>query len=270
MTEDEQYELEQVPDMEAAEHGASEAQINDPEENQVLEQITEPLRKREGIRHLWLGDTGQGKTVANDQLLRWIRKKRLVDITLTVDDKNAHAVQYVGGTLRTNPEHLRKTPVKDNENARHIIFRGIAETKRPGPDVDNLVSDSFQMAWELVRDKPCQVLVNIDELADASDNQHWIGGTNGYAAQSYRKGRAVGISIVATTQLPQLLPREAFGLSETIGIFRLTTREAAYLAKYRVIEESEVEPIANLKVGQFRLFRKSHPLDPRIYKFINI
>src|SRR5687767_8480810 len=62
--------------------------VETPEDAGILEKITEPLRKKEGFRHLWLGDSGQGKTVANDQTLRWIRKRRLVDVTLTIDDKN--------------------------------------------------------------------------------------------------------------------------------------------------------------------------------------
>lgn len=236
---------------------------------ELLKQICEPLLKPKpmGMRHLWLGDSGMGKTVANDLLIRWIQRMDLVKLTFSVDDKNAHEVQYEGGLLRTNPDDLDKNPPRGSERdrAHHVVFRGIANTKRPGPDVNNLIFDTAQRCWDLVREHSVQVLLNVDELADATNgHQGW---RQEEVAQTYRKGRAVGISIVATTQMPQLLPREAFGLSETIGIFRMSSRELDYLAKYRVIEPSEVESIESLSVGEFRLFQKSKPMDPKVYKF---
>lgn len=241
----------------------------DTRDHDVLERICEPLIKKPpmGMRHLWLGDSGMGKTVGNDMLIAFIRRLELVQLTLTVDDKNAHEVQYKSGLLRTNPDDLREHPPTSEEkpHASHVVFRGIANTRRPGPDVDNLIFDTAQMAWKVVREHSTQVLLNIDELADATNgHQGWRDQT---VAQTYRKGRAVGISVVATTQMPQLLPREAFGLSETIAIFRMSARELDYLAKYRVIEASELESVESLEVGEFRLFQKSRPLDPKVYKF---
>lgn len=238
-------------------------------DNEVLKSICFPLLKDKpmGIRHLWLGDTGQGKTVANGLLIEWIRRRKLVGLTLTIDDKNAHEIQYTGGLLRTNPNDLRSNPPGHSERdvASHVVFRGIAVTRRPGPDVDNLIFDAAEMAWGVVRNANGQVLLNIDELADATNGfQGW---RQDSVAQTYRKGRAVGISIVATTQMPQLVPREAFGLSETIAIFRMSSRELAYLVKYQVVEKSDADDIAGLEVGEFRLFKKSQPLDPRVYKF---
>jgi len=241
----------------------------DSREHDVLERICEPLLKKHpmGMRHLWLGDSGMGKTVANDLLVKWIRRRKLVDMTLTIDDKNAHEVQYESKLQRTNPSDLREHPPRDTEkdDSSHVIFRGIANTRKPGPDVDNLIFDTAEMAWSIVRESYSQILLNIDELADATNgHQGWRSES---VAQTYRKGRSVGISIVATTQMPQLLPREAFGLSETIGIFRMTSRELDYLAKFRVIEASEINSVENLEVGEFRLFQKSRPLDPKVYKF---
>lgn len=238
-----------------------------PAGDEILEQICAPLLRDKpmGMRHLWLGDSGMGKTVGNNLLIKWIRKRRLVDLTITIDDKSAHEVQYEGGLLRVNPNHLESEPPRRGEDQTHVIFRGIAVTKRPGPDVDDLILDSSNMAWELVRRKDCQILLNIDELADATNgSQGW---KQPEVASCYRKGRSVGISVVATTQLPQELPRAAFGLSETIAIFRMSGREVEYLESKRVIPASEVESITNLDVGEFRLFRKSFPLDPKVYKF---
>lgn len=236
----------------------------------ILDIILQPLEKRNGCRHLWLGDSGMGKTVANDALIRWILKHKMANIILTIDDKDAWEVQYKGGIERVNPAHLEthrphSLPEDKDRDARLIVFRGIAATRQTGPGVDNLIYDVVDMAWRMVREAPSTIVINIDELADATNgSQHW---KDPLVAATYKKGRGVGISLIATTQLPQELPRAAFGLSETIGIFRMTAREAEYLVKYRVIPQSEVENIEKLDIGEFRLFRKSKPLDPNIYKF---
>ncbi len=241
-----------------------------PVDDELLTLICRPLcpppgKKRTGMRHLWLGDSGMGKTYANDQLLKWIQRRRLVNYILTIDDKDVHEVQYLGGTLRVNPAHLKAVPPHEKENQRHMVFRGIAATKTPGPEVDDLIYDTSQMAWEMVREADIQVLMNVDELADATNgNQTW---KHPETAVLYRKGRSVGISVIATTQLPQEIPRAAFGLSETIAMFRMSGREAEYLASKKVIPDSEVEPISNLEIGEFRLFVKSKPLDPYVYRF---
>lgn len=240
--------------------------VKEPIGSGVLDSIVRPLRKREGFRHLWLGDSGMGKTVANNVLIQALAKSKLADVILTTDDKNAWQAQYPG-MQRINPADLRARPPSGDENPKHIVFRGIAATKRPGPDVDNLPHDVAQMAWGMVRVKPCSVVLNIDELADATNgHQSW---NQEEIAQVYRKGRGVGISVVSTTQMPQLLPREAFGLSETIGIFRMTTREIEYLHKYRVIEAQDVALIQELEVGEFMLYDKSaREPDRNVYKFV--
>ena len=230
-----------------------------------MERIAGALRKKEGFRHTWLGDSRMGKTTANVQLIRWVQQQKLVDVTLHVDDKDRWKAQYEG-TYRANPQDLKARPPRMGENPNNIVFRGVAISL----DLSNGVEPESvaDMAWALVRLKPVSVLVNIDELADATNgHQSWKGES---IPQLYRKGGGIGISVVSTTQMPQLLPREAFGLSDTIGIFRLTSREAEYLANYRVIGIEDVETIANLEVGQFILFAKSGNggnKDNNIYKF---
>lgn len=244
--------------------------------------ITELLRtKRFGFRHLWLGDSGMGKTEANKLLIAYCRRgkpeNRLINVTLHIDDKNRWEQQYEG-TPRISPEHYKHHTASGYyefqghrypEDKTNINFRGIAYVdpmtgKAPHENVSH--ESVAKMAWELVQEAPLQVLTNIDELADATNgHQNWSGQL---LPQMYRKGRAVGLSVVATTQLPQLLPREAFGLSDTIGIFRMSAREAAYLQKYNVISKEEVDEIAALKIGEFRLFRKSYPVDRTTYKFV--
>lgn len=242
----------------------------DPIKTGLLNVIAEPTAKGEGFRHLWLGDSRMGKTYANDILIKWLLKHRKIDLILTIDEKNAWEVQYKGGIERVNPAHLIEVKAGeqpgDPKDKRHIVFRGIAATKTPGPGVDNIIFDVANMGWEIIRVVPkTKVVLNVDELSDATNGgQHW---RDDAVATLYRKGGGVGISVIATTQLPQTLPREAFALPETIGIFRMSGREAEYLAEKRVISPSDIPSIEQLKVGEFRLFRKSVSLDPNIYRF---
>jgi hypothetical protein len=230
----------------------------DPFASGAIDKIASSLRNRDGFRHLWLGDTGMGKTEANKELISSIQRTKLIDITLTVDDKNRWKPQYQG-TFRANPEHLKREPIREGEDTSNIVFRGIALTTDLNDGVNP--ADVARMGWELVRLHPCSILLNIDELADATNGyQHWV---EEVIPQIYRKGRGVGLSIIAANQLPQLLPREAFGLSDTIGVFRLSE----YLYRYRVIEKEDIAIIENLKVGEWRLFQKSAPRDSNIYKF---
>lgn len=238
----------------------------DPLRAGVCEYIAGSLARHppEGFRHLWLGDSGMGKTQANRILIEQVLKLKHVTMVLTTDDKSSWAAQY-DGMCRIHPNDLRTNPPRSGEDRRHIVFRGIGITRTPSPEVANLPFDVAQMAWSLVRQHQCSILLNVDELADATNgHQSW---NEEDIAQIYRKGRGVGISVVATTQLPQLLPREAFGLSDTIGVFRMSSRETKYLYSNNVLGKDQIDEIEALKVGEFRLFRKSHPLDPNVYKF---
>jgi hypothetical protein len=221
---------------------------------QVVWQILAPIRHGAGTRHLWVGDTGMGKTTANRQLIDAALKLPTVAIVLTVDEKDPYEAQYKG-TYRVDPEALASSPPGPTESRRHIVFRGVAVSRNPDQSVS---CDSVaQMAWEIVyaSDSKQGVILNLDELADAliPNSQNWEGNA---IAGAYRKGRSVGISVIAGIQQPQLLPREAFGLAETMGLFRMDGREADYLRQKRVISQETADKLPNLQIGEFILSAK--------------
>lgn len=230
----------------------------------VTDEILAPLLKREGIRHLWLGDTRQGKTYANRVLLGRIIKRKLVDMVLTVDEKDPNSPQYEGHYL-ANTRHARDAaPSLNPKQTEHIVFRGVAYRRDLKDKVD--YTEMSVMSWHLIRLSPITLLLNLDELADATNgHQDWIADET---AQIYRKGGGIGLSVLATTQMPQLLPREAFALSETIGIFRMDGREADYLVRYRVITDEMAVVIPTLEVGQWLYFRKGGGgWDGNVYRY---
>jgi hypothetical protein len=234
----------------------------------VLQAITAPSRRGDGWRHLWLGNSGFGKTYANARLIDWAIRNRAAQLVLTLDDKSNFYAQYVG-TYRANPQDLRRRPPTGGERTDHIVFRGVALTRKfsDGCSAENIA----KLAQDIVGTSRGFVLVNIDELADATNGgQAWKrdDGSESTIAQIYRKGRGVGISVTATTQVPQSLPREAFALSDTIGLFRLTGREIDYLLGKRVITSELASVIPSLGVGDFILYDKNlTEWDGKIYRF---
>jgi len=234
----------------------------------ALQAITSPARKGDGWRHLWLGNSGMGKSYANARLVTYALQNRAAQIVLTLDDKSNFYAQYEG-TYRANPDDLRKRKPQGNERADHIVFRGVALTRKFD---DGCSAESVaRLGQEIVGVSRGLVLINLDELADATNGgQAWKReeGAESRITQVYRKGRGVGLCITATTQVPQSLPREAFALSDTIGIFRLTGREIEYLLKQRSITPELAAVIPTLQIGDFILYDKNQvDWDGKIYRF---
>jgi hypothetical protein len=234
----------------------------------VLPIITAPAKRGDGWRHLWLGNSGCGKTYANVRFVDWCLRNGVSHLVLTLDDKSNFYAQYQG-TFRANPSDLRKRKPQGREPSNHIVFRGVALTRKFN---DGCSAQSVaRLGQDIVASSRGFVLVNIDELADATNGgQAWTReeGNESAIAQVYRKGRGVGLSITATTQVPQSLPREAFALSDTIGIFRLSGREIEYLLKQRAITPDLAAVIPTLQMGEFILYDKNQVAwDGKIYKF---
>jgi len=233
--------------------------------NEALNIIFEPVTTDgEGFIHLWLGNTRKGKTYANNILVNEAIKRRYVDMVFTIDDKNPEKHQYTGA-FRANVNHLRSEPIRNSNDAHHIVFRGQALRSNLADKVDH--GEVAQMVWDLKRTTPkLRVLLNIDELADATNgHQDWKEDVNG---EIYRKGAGVKVSTTATTQMPQTLPREAFGLSQSIGMFQLDAREVSYLENYRVITPDMVPILSGLERGVFILDKRgAGGWDGNIYKF---
>lgn len=234
----------------------------------ALAAIVLPYTRGDGWRHLWLGNSGMGKTYANARLIVYALAVGATHLVLTLDDKSNFYAQYQG-TYRANPNHLQNNPIQNGENPQHIVFRGVALTRN---FADGCSAEEIAKCGQaIVGSSRGFVLINIDELADATNGgQAWKrdDGAESTIAQVYRKGRGVGLSITATTQVPQSLPREAFALSDTIGIFRLTGREIEYLLDKRVITEEVAKVVAGLQVGDWVLYDKNQAdWNGKIYRF---
>jgi hypothetical protein len=225
-------------------------ELRDREE--ALAAILSPLRRRQATRHVWLGEPGQGKTTANRELIEMGLEEGLLDLVLTHDEKDPYDQQYPG-TARVDPDDLARIPPRDNEDKRRIVFRGFAITLRhdQGCNPDSIA----RMAWEIVLQSRASIALNLDELTDCfiPNSQLWSGD---YIGKAYRKGRSVGITVFATLQQPQMMPREVW-MAESMGIFRVSQHDAGYLASKRVITKEQIPIVTSLSVGEFLLLHKS-------------
>lgn len=237
---------------------------NNPlEPGQAIAKILEPFKRGEAIRHGWLGDSGMGKTFANVRLIDLMLRGRLVRMVITLDDKTPRGTPYIGAERATIADVIDDYPSDD----RHIIVRGIAMNRQEEDDVDP--GAVAQFAWDIVRAKDIDVAVNIDELADATPGQGQAWKKSSMPiARAFRKGRGAGVSVLWTTQIPQSLPLEAFGLSSTMGIFRLDGREVDYLRRKNVLEAKVAEIVPSLGIGEFIIYAKGgEGWDGNIYQF---
>lgn len=229
-------------------------------EEECLSIITKSIRKGEGFRHLWVGYTGFGKTVANSILCNYLKNFTKM-VIIVVDQKNKICL-YDGTQVISNSDIAG---VKD----RVVVIRGAALTKKAS---DIAVFDEIARdVWTIAQNTDTMICLSPDELMDASTNgQSWKSAIleriyysknqkrivtekykDPWMDKLYRQGRAMGISIPAATQLVSEVPPSVLGMSETKGIFRQRSRELAYLERLGVIDKKSSEIVANLEVGEF-------------------
>jgi hypothetical protein len=227
--------------------------------------ITEPFTRDEAIRHGWLGDSRMGKSTANRILLDYILAKKYSPLVLTIDDKTPKMTSYPNSAQYATVGEYLTDP--NRAAHKHVVFRGVSMRRNKDDEISP--AEIAELAWDVVREASIQVVVCIDELADATpgQGQAWLSESEPVSA-IFRKGGGAGISVVWTTQLPQSLPLEAFGLSETLGIFRLDGREVDYLYRKRVIGIELMDVIPALEVGEWILYKKGRGgWDGNVYQF---
>ena len=224
-------------------------------EEECLETITAPLRhKKEGFRHLWVGYSGYGKTVANATLIRYIEDTVAKCFLITTDQKNRR-VDYPGEQI-TLVEHL------GHIEGQSAVIRGTALTKMADDEIN--FEALAKRVWTIARTTSVPGVLAIDELFDAcSSSQTWGPLAKGRRKSEmdllYRQGRVLGISLAATTQVPQEIPRLAYAMSDTVCLFRMDGREIDYLHRLGVIVDSDAEILQGFSVGEFLLCQKGQP-----------
>lgn len=199
-----------------------------------------------GLRHLWIGYSGSGKTVANCKLAEYLHGEGI--ITICVDQK-AKKSSYPGETV---------TALRDLTavQSRQAVVRGFAAENNLSDRTD---FDALSRAVWLIACEGKQVALVIDELSDAQQSEkHFAKRLKRYSwlEMLYRQGRERGASIVAATQLPQEIPRCAYSLSDSVGIFVQEAHESEYYRRLGILSDADIETVANLHEYQFLLWRR--------------
>jgi hypothetical protein len=231
---------------------------------EALSIITEPLSKDTGFRHLWIGYTGSGKSFANVELVAETEGQHR---HLIVTDQKNRVSPYIALDVIAEVPTVQALDSVEPDNRNHVmaIVRGPRIT---GDEMDVLDFDSIG-AWiwkKSLDDKG--VLFAIDELTDACEGERtWLKGDakRAYMRLLYQQGRTNKVSIAACTQHIQEVPRAAISNSDTLGIFCQDRKELPYYARINLLDERELEIIANLKQYEFLLIKRG--MESKICRF---
>jgi hypothetical protein len=226
--------------------------------SECLAQITAPLQRGFGFRHLWVGYTGSGKTFANVELLKAAEgaHKRLIVVdqkTSAVDE--TPYLEVCDAEIATVDE-LDKVDADDRGHIQAII-RGPGITG----NLDDMISFDLlaRKIWTLGLDGQ-GVLFSPDELSDACEGERaWLRGAvdkKSYMRHLYTQGRANLISISANAQHIQEIPRAAISNSDTLGIFAQDRKELPYYRQSNFLDDTEIEMVASLKEYEFLFVKR--------------
>jgi len=212
----------------------------------TLDLITGPwIRKGFGLRHLWIGYSGSGKTVANCYLSERLKQEGIVTIAT---DQKARVSRYDDRVV-TSEEELNEV------NERSCVVRGM----RSGRIEDRINFDRLAKRIWHIGQRGVRVALVIDELSDAQKAEKYFEAPHGqypWMSALYRQGRELGVTIAAATQLPQEIPRSAYSLSDSIGFFRQDGHEAEYYQRLHILSPEDVDHVAKLPQYAFLLWRR--------------
>lgn len=217
-------------------------------------------RHREGAHCGAFGATGSGKSYGISALIDYALTSDAVDHVFTLDDKGREP-QYRGAIATTPTQLLSLLDANNPVIPAHVVFRG---------DLRNRVVCSAEevagFGYDLVRLGDFRVVVNIDELARAATpaGREWSAPT---VRLGFNLGRALGLMMLWTTQLPQRVPPEALDQCTTLMLFRLSGRALAYLADVLDLPPELVALLPRLQRGEFALWQAGQPWDHCIYMF---
>jgi hypothetical protein len=226
--------------------------------NECLALITEPLARDFGYRHLWIGYTGCGKTVANLDLIEAsadAHRTTLITDQKTKRDRPSVYAKALGYSEIPSLAAFDAVP-EDSLHHKQAIVRGFGLTGDPSDilDFDAIGAWIWQKAHE-----GDGALLGIDELGDACQGERtWVKGGDPKRAWMrvlYTQGRENKVSIAACVQNVQEIPRSAISNSDTIGIFVQDRKELPYYAANNFLDSRELDIVANLQDYEF-LFMK--------------
>ncbi len=215
-------------------------------------QLTRPLATEDGIRLLFFGVTGSGKTTGIKDLLKYIVDNNLIDLVLIHDVKKPEK-QYDGEVVHEARQILTTPPT---------TYPAVRVMRKRGLDHMPSVEDAARVTLEAGYDGHATMLV-IDEFQRALTD----GGK--FESQSVRRifceGLGLHASVIAGKQLPQLVPTEATGQSSKI-YFRESREGTNYLVDDKKMTKELADVVVALPTGSFIMMPEERDFDGFIYE----
>jgi hypothetical protein len=202
-------------------------------------ELARPLRERLGIRALFLGVTGKGKTTGLKDFLAYVERRHLAELVLIHDVKKPEP-QYEGEILHEAREIYSAPPAA--YPARRVLRRRNLDHM---PSVEGLCRVAMEAGYN-----------DIATIAVIDEFQRGLTDGGKFSSPSLRRlfceGLGLHASVIATKQLPQLISTEATGQSTKI-YFGLSVEGINYLVDDRKITKEHAAVLERLEVGQFTM-----------------
>ena len=214
--------------------------------------ITEPATHGDGWRHLWLGDTGQGKTWAMRELIAIPGQ-----LVFVHDDKSAtpeypdHAVYF------RHPAELRFLSPDQCSQLSAAAFRGDVHAG------DICDPDEVAEAALMCARKRIPAMLVIDEWRRVATGK----GEAPNVEACVLTGRAMGLSVAAGAQIPQNVGGVMLNSCSSVGLFRVGPAGLNYLDERLYFDREMLEVVPTLAKGDFVIHRPGHPWDRTVYRF---
>lgn len=233
----------------------------------ALHGLTQGEAPRVGV----LGDSGVGKSIAMMHLIQAWRKAMPKGLVLIVDDKGPKLEIPIKGQERQDVVDLKQNPLNPT-GPQIITFRGDPYDLEQEVDPEDIA----KIQWTLSRARPPRpTLAVYDELDKACNYAQWKYGDRSVIRWTFKKGRAVGTSVIWGTQETQGVPADAFNQSSTILAFKMVgtpvrlLKERQYLegGADRVLPQLPGDDVPKSQRGHFLLLRRGRIWDGKIYRF---
>lgn len=217
------------------------------------EKLAAPLDRGEGIRIGAIGITGSGKTTSIIAFIRYLIETHRIHLIIVHDIKNP-APQYEGTIEHEADSVLARPPLQ---------YPAVAVLRRR--DIDHI--PSVELAARVTKHAsyngvPTMLVVDEFKRACSPSGREFEAPT---IKELLSEGRAIGASLIWTTQIPQRVPGEAYDQSKVL-IHRSGPKVTNYLTGQRIIEERAAGTVAQLRPGQFILGEAEDESDNAIYE----
>lgn len=214
--------------------------------SEAIALIDAPMREREGFRHGWMANTGAGKTTG---IMQYLAHSPSV-LTLIHDEAKLQA-QYSGPVV----ERFQDAP----DDASQIVFRGnVFRGTKVHPEY------VCRLALTITRTMKVPVRVVIDEL-DRACVPSGRELDSPALQECLAVGRALGLSVCWSTQLPVRAPRAVIDLSSTLALGQLGPRSLNYLDERLCFDPAMLEVVPHLGRGDFVIWENGKPWNGKVY-----